>query len=276
MDQRIDATAAQDPIAARYGGQSVPSPLAALPDLLLSHRSVRAFSAEPVPEGTVEAMVAAAQSASTSSNLQTWSVVAVEDQARRDALAKCANSQAYVSQAPLQMVWLADLSRLWDAAETHGIAAEGTDYLEMFLVAAIDAALAAQSAALAAEALGLGICYIGAMRNKPREVAEILGLPPRVMAVFGMCVGHPDPARPAAVKPRLGQSGVLFRETYDAAAVPPAVAAYDAAQARFYESQGMERPAWSKHSANRVAGPQSLSGRHTLAETLRAMGFALK
>ena len=46
---------------------------------LLAHRSVRAYLPDPLPEGTIETLVAAAQSASTSSNLQPWSVVAVEE-----------------------------------------------------------------------------------------------------------------------------------------------------------------------------------------------------
>ena len=68
----------------------------------------------------------------------------------------------------------------------------GLDYLEPFIVGIIDTALAAQSAAIALESLGLGFVYIGAMRNHPEEVAAELGLPPHVMALFGMCVGYPD------------------------------------------------------------------------------------
>jgi hypothetical protein len=40
-----------------------------------------------------------------------------------------------------------------------------TDYVENFLLAALDAVIAAQTASLAAESLGLGICYIGSIRN---------------------------------------------------------------------------------------------------------------
>ncbi|UOM33079.1 nitroreductase family protein [Acuticoccus sp. I52.16.1] len=276
MDQMADTDTQKGLLAERYGERALPAQVAALPDALLSHRSVRAYTDRPLPEGALEAMVAAAQSASTSSNLQTWSVVAVEDQARRDALAECAANQAHIRVAPLQLVWLADLRRLRDTAARHRIIAEGTDYLELFLVAALDAAIAAQNAALAAEAMGLGIVYIGAMRNKPLEVARILDLPERTFAVFGMCVGYPDAQKPASIKPRLPQSAVLHRETYDLDAAAPAVAAYDIESARFYKGQGMERNAWSMHVGRRVAGPASLSGRHALREQLVAMGFPLK
>jgi len=57
------------------------------------------------------------------------------------------------------------------------------------------------------------------MRNHPEEVAALLGLPPCVFAVFGMCVGYPDLANAAAVKPRLLQPAVLHRKTYNLSAL---------------------------------------------------------
>ena len=72
--------AAAAAMAARYGAGAEPKagPWNDTLALLLSHRSVRSFESGPLPDGTLEALVAAAQSAATSSNLQTWSVVAVD------------------------------------------------------------------------------------------------------------------------------------------------------------------------------------------------------
>ncbi|MFN7658612.1 MAG: nitroreductase family protein, partial [Dolichospermum sp.] len=128
-------------------------------ETLLSHRSIRAYLPDVLPPGTLEVLIAAAQSASTSSNLQTWSVVAVEDANRKEELSKLTNNQAHIRQSPLFLVWLADLARLTHIAESRGLPHEGLNYLEMFLMAAIDAALAAQNAVIAAESLGLGTVY---------------------------------------------------------------------------------------------------------------------
>jgi nitroreductase len=95
-------------------------------------------------------------------------------------------------------------------------------------VGVVDAALAAQSTLIAAESLGLGAVYIGAMRNLPEQIAAELGLPPHVFAVFGMSVGYPDPARETGVKPRLPQSVVLHREQYPAAPRDEAIDGYNA------------------------------------------------
>jgi nitroreductase len=263
----------------RYGERAPGAGHAAPPllELLLAHRSVRAYLDEPLDAGVVETMVAAAQSAATSSNLQAWSVVAVEDRERKARLAEFANSQAHVRAAPLLLVWLADLSRLDRTATRVGRVSDANRYLEMFLVAAIDAALAAQNAVLAAEAMGLGTCYIGAMRNHPERVAAELCLPPRVFPVFGLTVGRPDPARPASVKPRLPQTAVLHHETYraDHDAEAAAVDGYDALIQRFQRGQAMTPTPWSRQASERVAGPGSLSGRHRLVEAIRALGFEL-
>lgn len=263
---------------ARYGAQPIPEALISNPiiDALLTHRSVRAFTPEPLPAGALETAVAAAQSASTSSNLQVWSVIAVRDAATKAALAAAAGGQRHMVEAPVLLVWLADLARLAELGARADAAVEGLDFLEMFLVGAIDATLAAQNAAVALESLGLGIVYIGGLRNNPEEVARLLGLPPRVVAVFGMCVGHPDPARPAHVKPRLPQGLVLHEERYDASLSAPAVAAYDAAMTAFQEGEGMRPVGWSSVAVKRVSDAAALTGRDRLREALGKLGFPLR
>lgn len=96
----------QSKIAARYGEPDASALLAwsDIIDQLLDHRSVRAFTAEPLPEGAVQTLIAAVQSASTSSNLQVWSVVTVQDADRKALLSALAGNQAYIRQAPLFVV----------------------------------------------------------------------------------------------------------------------------------------------------------------------------
>ena len=274
---------------ARYGGAGGPDEAAAVdapaPDALaawnpllerlLGHRSVRAYLDRPLPAGTLEALVAAAQSAATSSNLQAWSVVAVESVDRRARLAELVGGQKHVAAAPLFLVWLADLSRLEQLGRQQGRTPAGLDYLELLLVGVIDAALAAQNAVVALESLDLACVYIGGIRNRPLEVAAELALPPRVFPVFGLCVGHADPRRPAAVKPRLPQAAVLHREQYSPAATAGAVARYDATLALFHASQGMSAPAWSTQAVDRVATPEALTGRQHLVDVLHRLGFPL-
>jgi Nitroreductase family len=96
---------------------------------ILSHRSVRGFLPDELPDGTLEMLIAAAQSASTSSNLQFWSVVAVQEPERKSRLAELAGQQQFIRDAPLLLLWLADLSRLGRIAAEHQAQVDGTHYL---------------------------------------------------------------------------------------------------------------------------------------------------
>jgi nitroreductase len=265
-------------LQARYG-TATPSDHTLNPTLetLLEHRSVRSYQDKALAANTLELLVAAAQSASTSSNLQSWSVVAVEDPARKDRLARMAGNQEHIRACPLFLVWLVDLARLDALGARRGLARDSLDYLELLMVGIIDASLAAQNAALAAESLGLGIVYIGGMRNQPEAVAAELGLPVRTFAVFGMCIGHPSPEKVATVKPRLPQQAVLHREKYNAEQVTSSANDYIATMAKFYQSQGMKTNGdWDQHSLHRVRGPEAMAGRDRLAEALKKLGFALR
>lgn len=244
---------------------------------MVNHHSVRAYKSDPLPPGTLERLIAAAQSASTSSNLQAWSVVAIEDPAKKEVLFEVTGGQRHIRQAPVVLAWLADLHRLDVVAAKRGVAPEALPYLEMFLVAVVDVALAAQNFCVAAESIGLGTVFIGALRNQVDVVAKLLKLPPRVMPVFGMCVGYPDPARPGVVRPRLEPSVVLHRETYDDTSLSSALDRYDAIMERWYAEQRIKAPqSWTGHSAERVANAAALTGRDVLREKLREMGFELR
>ncbi|WP_265522376.1 nitroreductase family protein [Oerskovia flava] len=244
-------------------------------DVQLRHRTVRSYLPDALEPSIVPTLVAAAQSAPSSSNLQLWSVVAVEDAGRRDRIAALAGGQEHIRTAPLLLVWVADLARaraIGSAADVH---LEGSEFLESTLVAVIDAALAAQNALVAAESLGLGTVYIGAVRNHPQQIAAELGLPPGVVAVVGLVVGHADPAGGERVKPRLPQEAVLHRERYDLDSQDAHVATYEQLIEPFYRSEGLPG-GWRERVIDRLRVPGSLKGRAHLRSALEALGLPSK
>ncbi|MCL2298162.1 MAG: NADPH-dependent oxidoreductase [Proteobacteria bacterium] len=245
-------------------------------ETLLSHRSVRAFLETPLPPETLEWLIAAAQSAPSSCNLQMWSVVAVENRERKARLADLAGKQRHIKQAPLLLVFLADMAMLHETAAAQKTPVDGMDYLDTFLMAAIDATLAAQNVATAAESLGFGTVYAGALRNQPEEVIRELNLPPHVFPVFGLCIGYPDPERPAQIKPRLPQRAVLHREQYSNSDTQQAIADYDATMAAFYSSYRDADATWSKQSLARLREAESLAGRDRLREAILKQGILLR
>jgi FMN reductase (NADPH) len=244
------------------------------------HASVRDYKPDPVSKDLVEAIVAAGQRSSTSSNLQTYSVVAVTDPEKRERLAELCGQQRQVAQAPVFLAWCADLSRLERVCELRGYQ-QVAGYIENWLVAAVDAAIAMQTAGLAAESLGLGMCYIGAIRNQPEEVIELLDLPRLVFPISGMTLGWP--AIEPSLRPRLALGAVLHWEAYDVSGEPAALEAYDRAmiETGIYRGRQVQTPGqdgevedygWLEHSARRA----STAARTELRKVLEQQGFELK
>jgi len=246
------------------------------------HYSVREYKSDPVSAELVTRIVAAGQRASTSSNLQAYSVVAVTSAEVRSRLAELCGDQKQILQAPVFLAWCADLSRLDRICRMRGYE-QVTDYVESFLVAAVDAALAMQNAALAAESLGLGMCYIGAIRNQPEKVIDLLGLPRLVFPVSGMTLGWP--ASQPFIRPRLPLSAVLHWESYDLTGEGEveALAEYDQAMVAtgIYEGRQVPTPGrddrmedygWQEHSARRASNPM----RTGLRQVLCRQGFDLE
>ncbi len=247
--------------------------------LMHRHGSVRHFTPDPVPADMVEAIAAAAQRASTSSNLQVVSVVAVTAEATRARLATICEQQ-HVAQVPVVLVWCADFARLERACTLRGYRQDAR-YVETFLTGVLDAGIAAQSGALAAEALGLGVCYQGSIRNNMQEVIDLLQLPRLVFPVVGMAVGWP--AAPPPHRPRLPLRAVLAWDRYPAAPPDDALAEYDRAMIATGIYRGRQVPVpgkpavtedygWMEHSARRV----SQANRTELRAVLKRQGFDLE
>lgn len=272
------ALSAADALALRYGAEAAPThgPWNEHIALLLSHRSIRGYRPDALPVGTLQTLIAAAQSAATSSNLQTWSVVAVTDPAKKAQLARLANNQKHIEQCPLFLVWLADISRNQRLGAQESVELETMPYQETFLVAAIDAALAAQNAVVAAESLGLSTVYIGALRNQPQAVAEVVGLPSGVFGVFGMCVGYAAVTAANEVKPRLPQDVVVHHETYEVGNEAEHRAAYDHLMAAFSARNEMAADTWTKRVIGRMGKIAAMGGRDRMVAALHAMGFPLR
>lgn len=228
-------------------------------NLLMNHRSIRKYKNEPVTDEQLNTIIAAAQMASSSSNVQAYRVIAVTDPGLKNELASLAGNQAYIQECPVFLVWCADLYRLREAAASEAAGEETyEDTTENYTVATIDVALAAQNAAIAAESLGLGIVYIGGIRNQIAEVADLLGLPELVSPVFGMCLGVPD--QEPLLRPRLPLPAVLHKNGYDREETMAQVKEYDKTLSSYMQerSSGKQTATWSEMMAKRLTQPARL------------------
>ncbi|MCA0756054.1 oxygen-insensitive NADPH nitroreductase [Paenibacillus sp. N4] len=245
-------------------------------DLLKKHRSIRKYKDTAISEEHLTEILLAAQAAPTSSNIQAYSVVAVTDPERKRKFAELAGNQQQIVESPVFLVWLADLNKIRTAVRLHEDI-ELKQNVELFLLATIDAALAAQNATVAAESLGYGTVYIGGIRNNPQAATDLLELPPLVYPVFGMCLGVPN--QEPDIRPRLPLAAVYHREVYRQENLVKEIEAYDEITRHYYATRtgggkgGEQETKWSKEMLKRFNKDRLRGHMH---DFLLGRGFELK
>lgn len=240
-------------------------------ELLQSHRSIRKFTSQPVAQEVVEELVRTGQTAATSSFIQACTVIQVTDPETRKKLCEAAAGQIYVKESPVFLVFCADMRRHQLACDMHD-AEMLSGYTEQFLTASLDCALFAQNVIIGAESLGLGGCYIGALRNDIASVDELLELPDKVYPVFGMCLGYPD--QNPEVKPRLPVSVILKQHRYDDEKDRQSISSYDETVRDYYRTRtgGKKDNSWSEQISEMLIK----EARPHMLGYLNSKGFLLK
>lgn len=230
-------------------------------ETLLSHKSVRKFKDKKLTKEQIETLVKSAQSASTSSMIQAYTIIGITDPGKKAELAAIAGNQSYVEENGHFFVFCADLYRHEVIGEKEGAEVIASlESTEKFMVALIDAALAAQNASVAAESMGLGICYIGGIRNDLNAVSDVLELPDRVIPLFGLAVGVPDEDN--ETKPRLPIQHVYHENTYksDKETVRKELEEYDEIISKYYEERtnGKRNDTWSAQMARMLSAKKRM------------------
>ncbi|WP_043931464.1 oxygen-insensitive NADPH nitroreductase [Bacillus sp. EB01] len=244
-------------------------------ETLLNHRSIRKFENKPLTDDQIRAIVESAQAASTSSFIQAYSIIGVKDQSKKKRLAEIVGNQEYVEKNGHFFVFCADLYRHSLIGETQERdVLDSIESTEKFMVALIDAALAAQNAATAAESMGLGICYIGGIRNDLEEVKKLLSTPERVIPLFGLAVGYP--AQAPGKKPRLPFEHIYHEDGYeqDKKIYLHQLEEYDQLISAYYKerTEGKRRDTWS----SQIAGMLDRKNRMYMKEFVQRNKMNLK
>ena len=240
-------------------------------ELLKGHRSIRQFQNRPIQTDLFQDLIKAGQAAASSNFFQAVTIIRVTDLKKRAKLASLANNQAYVETAAEFLVFCADMNRAASCCDLHGAKAN-TGFTEQFIIATVDAALVAQNIVVASESAGLGICYIGALRNNPSEVSTVLDLPNDTYPVFGLCLGWPD--QDPEVKPRLPIDVVLRENSYGIGEDGLNLGNYDEAVRGYYatRSSNQKSMSWSEQ----MSGLLSKESRPHMLDFLQTKGFLQK
>ena len=175
------------------------------------HRSIRKYKSDPIPDKLLNKTLEAGIRASSSGNMQTYSIIVTRDKGLREQLHKAHLEQNMVLEAPILLTFCADFHRMRQWLRISN-APDNFDNFMSFMIAAIDAILVSQNVALAAESMGLGICYLGSTLANCDQVGRILELPDNVVPVVGFSLGYPD--EDPALRDRLPLDGLVHDETY--------------------------------------------------------------
>lgn len=255
--------------------------------LLKSHRSIRKYKPEPIPDNLLENILTSARQAPTSSNIQAYSIIVVKDKEKKSKLARYCGDQPWVASCPVFLAVCPDLYRLDQMCRMRNYKINDR-YIETFLLAVVDSALVAQNILVAAEGSGLGVCMIGGIRNNPDDVCKLLKIPEKVFPLMGICLGWPD--QEPMIKPRLPEPAVVHREEYDHSGFGRLIAEYDSLikATGLYDDPRRKVPSpdgrevsdddysWSEHTSRRMAATDPKALRSHMRQFLMKRKFSLE
>ena len=227
--------------------------------LMKSHTSVRRFKEEAIPQEDLNNILSAGQMASSWKNFQSYSVIVVRSQEKKEALYELVPQEA-IRQSAVFLLFVGDLNRAEKGARLHTDTFQPQG-VEGLLITSVDAALAGQNTLLAAESLGYGGVIIGLVRYKSVELAELFKLPDYTYPVFGIALGVPNQQHD--VKPRLPLEQVVFEEEYQEQTAE-AIEAYDRVQAEYAGARATTT--WSQRLAEQFGQPEPSSTREKLEQ----------
>lgn len=180
-------------------------------ELLKNHRSVRKYKDTPIAQAVLDDILEAGMRGSNTGNMQIYSVVVTRDAQRKKELAKFHFNQPMVEAAAAVITVCIDINR-WDKWCLQRNANPGYDNLLWLLTGSVDATIVSQNICVAAEAQGLGICYLGTVLYNAPEIAEFLNLQKGVIPITTITMGYPDET--PAESDRLPLNGVVHYEQY--------------------------------------------------------------
>lgn len=178
-------------------------------DLLLAHRSIRRYQPREIPQEVLDRILQCGTRASNTGNMQLYSVIVTRDPERRQEYAKLHYGQGDTCAAYLTIC--VDINRYHHWCRLNECDEPFGNFLWL-LSGTIDASLFAQNLCVAAEAEGLGFCYLGTVLYNAKAIADFLSLPHGVVPVITLSLGYPD--QDQHLSERLPLEGVVHYENY--------------------------------------------------------------
>ncbi|HWQ79219.1 MAG TPA: nitroreductase family protein [Anaerovoracaceae bacterium] len=160
-------------------------------DIINDRASCRSFSDKEIPSDLLKQILEAAVKAPSGGGFQNYSIIKVTDREKKEQLVKYGRNQKFIARAPVSLVFCIDYRRMKRINEAEPAPFAETERFTNFWMSVVDTAVCAQTACLAAEALGLKSVYIGNILNVSDQVSELLKLPDYVLPSIMVTLGYP-------------------------------------------------------------------------------------
>lgn len=191
-------------------------------EMILKRRSVRKYNDMPITEAEKDIILKATIRAPTAGAMMLYSIIEVEDQMIKEKLSISCDNQPFIAKAPYVLLFLADYQRwvdLYNAADCVDRAIELDVRPRLpeegdLVLAIMDALIAAQTAALTAESIGIGSCYIGDIIENWETHKELFNLPQYTFPIVLLCFGKSAEKSNCKLKPRFDKKFILHKNRY--------------------------------------------------------------
>lgn len=190
---------------------------------IMNRKSIRAFQDRPIHTDVKKQIISAALRSPTAGNMMLYSIIEVADQGKKETLVKSCDNQPFIAKAPLVLLFLADMERWNDYFSCCDVqelcqkrdAPYRTPVEGDLFIAVCDALIAAQTAVIAAESLGVGSCYIGDILENYEIHRKLFNLPRYVLPITLLCLGYPtEQQKNREISSRFEEKYILFKDTY--------------------------------------------------------------
>jgi nitroreductase/FMN reductase [NAD(P)H] len=245
---------------------------------MLTHSSHRRWTEQPIDADLLKLLFACALSAPSKSDLQQADIIQVTNREKIKAIASFIPDMPWINDAPVFLVFCGNNRRIRQIGEWRG-KPFANEHLDHFMNAAVDAGLVLAQFIRAAEAVGLGVVPISAVRNYCRETSDLLGLPEGVFPIAGLCVGYP--VEGGRIIPRLSLETTVHVDRFDEVDVHHQIDAYDQRRHALFPLRkqrhalrypDVEFNGWSEDKARHYSMPE----RADFGEYIRSQNFSLK
>lgn len=239
----------------------------------ISHRTIREFTDEKIPEDIFETLMEVARRTATSTGIQASSIIRVTEAEIKKEIAKICN-QEYVGRAPELLIFIVDQYRNWNIVKEKDLDKVPND-MDRFFSSFTDACISAQNVVNGAESLALGTVYLGSILNDSEKICEILELPELTFPVVGLGIGYPNQS--PQLKPKMDMKFRVFKNKY----IPldnymEELKDYDEEMRTYYDLREANRRVDSFTNQVVTGLKNSISKRQEIMKVIKKQGFKLE